>query len=87
MRSNKSLTISDLNYISCAAKTIAKLEKSGVSEAQIKRQLYLLGTYVFRQYHKAGLPADLNHPLLSAPIKVWSKEDGKYVPEKELVAA
>jgi hypothetical protein len=84
---NKSLTTKDLEYILCSCRSIAKLEKHGVNEAQIKRQLYLLGVYAFRQFHKAGLPADLNHPLLSAPVKVWNKEVGKYVPETELVAA
>ena len=84
---NKSLTTKDLEYILCSCRSIAKLEKSGVNEQQLKRQLYLLGVYAYRQFHKAGLPVDLNHPLLSAPIKVWSKKDGKFVPERELVAA
>ena len=84
---NKSLTTKDLEYILCSCRSIAKLEKHGVNEAQIKRQLYLLGVYAYRQFHKAGLPVDLNHPLLSAPVKVWNKEVGKYVPETELVAA
>ena len=84
---NKSLTTKDLEYILCSCRSIAKLEKHGVSEQQLKRQLYLLGVYAYRQFHKAGLPADLNHPLLSAPKKVWDKTSHSFVDERELVVA
>ena len=84
---NKSLTTKDLEYILCSCRSIAKLEKHGVNEAQIKRQLYLLGVYAYRQYNNVGLPADLNHPLLSAPKKVWDKTSHSFVDERELVAA
>ena len=83
---NKSLTTKDLEYILCSCRSIFRLEKSGVNEQQIKRQLYLLGVYAYRQFHKEGLPADLNHPLLSAPKKVWNKASQSFVDERELAA-
>jgi hypothetical protein len=83
---NKSLTTKDLEYILCSCRSIARLEKHDVNEQQIKQMLYQLGVYAYRQYHKVGLPADLKHPLLSAPKKVWDKTSHSFVDERELVA-
>ena len=91
MNSKFGLTQKDFQYLNCSAKSIAKLEAYGVDEKQIKRMLYELGVFVYRQANKAGLPQSLNHPLLSAPKRVWSNEEMRFVPEqeaaKELVSA
>jgi hypothetical protein len=91
MNTKFGLTQKDFNYLNCSAKSIAKLESYGVEELQIKRMLYELGVFVYRQANKAGLPTSMKHPLLSAPKKVWDNNEQKFVSEvnteKELVTA
>tara|TARA_R100000458_G_C8072942_1_gene110931 strand:+ start:91 stop:390 length:300 start_codon:yes stop_codon:yes gene_type:complete len=65
MQSNHGLTVKDHNYINNYCKSIAKCEKHGVREKDLRQQIYMLGLYTFRQYHHAGLPADIKHPGLS----------------------
>lgn len=82
-----SLTDKDLKWLSCSARTIAKLDNNGLQEKELRRMLYQLGVYFYRQYHGVGLPADFTHPSLMAAKKVWDKSVQRYVDERELVAA
>ena len=65
MHSTKGLTLKDQNYINSYCKSIAKCERHGVKEKELRQQIYMLGLYTFRQYHHAGLPADIKHPGLN----------------------
>ena len=49
----KGLTLKDHNFINSSCRSIAKCEEIGVKEKELRRQLYVLGVYTFRQYHKA----------------------------------
>ena len=64
MASNTGLTLKDYNWINSKCRSIAKLEKHGVKEKFIRNELYVLGVFAFRQFHKAGMPADMLHPSL-----------------------
>ena len=82
----KGITETNLKFIKCQCRTIAKLEEN-IPEQELKQALYKLGCYIYREYHDAGLPVSLKHPGLKAEKKVWSKEDMKYVPESQLLIA
>jgi hypothetical protein len=79
------LTDKDLKWLTCSAKTIAKLDGNGIQEKELRRMIYQLGVYFYRNYHGVGLPADMTHPSLLAPKKVWCKSSHRYVDERELV--
>ena len=82
---NNNLNDKDLRWLTCSCRTIAKLDKNGLEDKQLRRMIYQLGVYLYRQYQGAGLPADMNSPSLMAPKKVWDKDSLKYVDERELV--
>ena len=65
MASNKGLTLKDYNWINSKSRSIAKLEAHGVADKFIRNELYVLGVFAFRQFHKAGMPADMLHPSLN----------------------
>ena len=66
------------------SRSVSQLEKIGVSEAEIKLMLYRIGVFAYRQYHSAGIPVSTDHPLLSAPKKVWDKCSLSFVDERVL---
>ena len=69
MQSNKGLTVKDHKYIDNYCKSIAKCERHGTREKELRQQIYMLGLYTFRQFHHAGLPADITHPGLNQQPK------------------
>ena len=68
----KGLALKDHNFINSSCRSIAKCEEIGVKENELRRQLYILGLYTFRQYHKASLPSDIRHPRLNDTVLVAS---------------
>ncbi len=66
----KGLTLKDHNFINSSCRSIAKCQEIGVKEKELKRQLYVLGVYTFRQYHKAGIPNDIQHPRLEDRVLI-----------------
>ena len=81
----KGITQTNLKFVTCQCNAIGKLD-GNIPEQELKKALYKLGCYIYREYHGAGVPASLNHPGLSAEKKVWSKADMKYIPESQLQA-
>lgn len=79
-------TLKDEEFIRSSIRNIAKLEGK-VSEKDLRWMIYELGVYSFRQFHKAGIAANIQSPGLSAPKKVYDKESGRYVDERELAVA
>ena len=67
MTQTKGLTLKDFNYINSTFKSIAKCEKYCVKTQDLRQQIYMLGLFTFRQFHKAGLPIDFSRPELSQP--------------------
>ena len=67
MTQAKGLTLKDFNYINSTCKSIAKCEKYVVKTKDLRQQIYMLGLFTFRQFHKAGLPIDFSRPELSQP--------------------
>ena len=65
MHRPKGLTLKDQNWINNKCRSIARLEGHGVKEKFLRNELYMLGVYAFRQFHKAGMPDDFLHPSLS----------------------
>ena len=65
MHSNKGLTLKDQNWINTKCRSIARLEGHGVKEKFLRNEIYMLGVYAFRQFHKAGMPEDFLHPALN----------------------
>ena len=66
----KGLTLKDQNFINSSCRSIAKCESHGVKEQELRRQIYILGLYTFRSFHKAGLPSDIRHPQLEDKVLV-----------------
>ena len=58
MQQTKGLTLRDYNHINSTCRAIAKCERYGVKEKELRQQVYMLGLFTFRQFHKAGLPID-----------------------------
>ena len=65
MHTYNGLTPKDQSWINTKCRSIAKLERHGVKERFLRHELYMLGVYAFRQFHRAGLPKDPMHPGLS----------------------
>ena len=70
---NKGLTLKDQNLINTKCRVIAKLERHGVREEYLRRELYMLGLFAFRQFHKAGMPEDVMHPGLNYKLLIQEK--------------
>ena len=60
----KGLTLKDQNFINASCRSIAKCENHGVTNKELRQQVYMLGLFTFRQFHKAGLPTDFRYPGL-----------------------
>lgn len=73
----------DLEIIEGYLNEIAKLENH-LSDREVKHYLFRTAVFAYRQFHKAGIPADPKFPLLKHPKKVWSKEQRQWVDEREL---
>ena len=84
MNTTKQLTIKDIQNIHSMSRSVSQLEKIGVSEAEIKQMLYRIGVFAYRQYHSAGIPVSTEHPLLSAPKKVWDKCSLSFIDERNV---
>ena len=70
---NKGLTLKEQNWINTKCRGIAKLERHGVREDNLRRELYMLGLFAFRQFHKAGMPEDVMHPGLNYKLLTQEK--------------
>ena len=84
MRVTKQLTIKDIQNIHSMSRSVSKLDKIAVSESEIKQMLYRIGVYAYRQYHSAGIPVSSEHPLLSAPKKVWDESSLSFIDERKI---
>ena len=66
----RGLTLKDQNFINSTCRSIAKCENYGVQDNELRQQIYMLGLYTFRQFHKAGKPIDFRHPGLKQRLLV-----------------
>ena len=64
MRTKTGLTSKDQNFINSTCRSIAKFDKHGISEIALRQQIYMLGLYNYRQFHKVGLPEDIKNPRI-----------------------
>ena len=69
MNQTKGLTLKDFNHINSTCRSIAKCDKYGIKSKELRQQIYFLGLYTFRQFHKAGLPLDYMEPSLNQPSR------------------
>ena len=67
MKQAKGFTLKDYTHINSTCRAIAKCERLGVGTKDLRQQIYMLGLFTFRQFHKAGLPIDFSRPELSQP--------------------
>ena len=70
---NKGLTLKDQNWINSKCRSIAKLENHGVQEKFLLNEVYMLGLFAFRQFHKAGMPEDCMHPGLNYKLRTHER--------------
>ena len=82
MPKSKGFTQEDQRFISSQCNSIARLEKNGIKDSELRQLIYMLGVYSFRQYHKVGLPADHKFPGLQCPAKKWSPVLHKHIDER-----
>ena len=64
MQQSKGLTLRDYNHINSTCRAIAKCDKYGVEVQELRQQVYMLGLFTFRQFHKAGFPTNYKNPSL-----------------------
>ena len=62
---NKGLTLKDQKWINSKCRSIAKLENHCVQDKFLRNEVYMLGLFAFRQFHKAEMPEDCMHPGLN----------------------
>ena len=86
MRKPTGFTLKNEEFLRSKMRNIKKLEES-VSEKELRFMIYQLGCYAYREFFKAGIPADIKSPATTAPKMVWCKEAGKYVDERQLAVA
>lgn len=65
----KGLTSKDMYYLTTLCKALERLEENGYEEEKLKSQLYRMGVYFYRQYHRAGVPQSFASPGVKAPKK------------------
>ena len=70
---NKGLTLKDQSWINSKYRSIAKLENYGIQEKFLRNEVYMLGLFAFRQFHKAGMPDDVMHPGLNYKLLTQEK--------------
>ena len=58
-------TQKDHAFISSRCRSIGRLDEFGVEDKQLRQQLYMLGVFAYRKFHKAGLPTDVWSPRLN----------------------
>ena len=64
MKQAKGLTLSDQNFMNSTCRSIFKFEKHGVNDSELRQQIYMLGLYNYRQFHKVGIPKDIRNPRI-----------------------
>ena len=64
MNISKGLTIKDQNFINSTCHSIFKFEKHGVNDSELRHQIYMLGLYNYRQFHKVGISKDFKNPRI-----------------------
>ena len=64
MKQEKGLTLSDQNFINSTCHSIFKFEQHGVNDSELRHQIYMLGLYNCRQFHKVGTPKDMRNPII-----------------------
>ena len=64
MRTKTGLTTKDQKFINSTCRSIAKFDQHGVSELALRQQIYMLGLYNYRQFHKVGIPKDIRNPRI-----------------------
>ena len=78
------ITETKLKQIKCQARTIGKLDKNGLDKKQLQDMIYRLGCFVYREYHDAGLPANMAKPSLNAEKRIWDKTAKRFVSESKV---
>jgi len=58
MRTKTGLTTKDQKFINSTCRSIAKFDQHGVSELALRQQIYMLGLYNYRKFHKVDIPKD-----------------------------
>ena len=69
----KGLTLKDQNWINSKCRRFAKFERHGDREDYLRRELYMLGLFAFRQFHRAGMSDDVMHPGLNYKLLTQKK--------------
>ena len=64
MKQAEGLTLGDQNFINSTCRSIFKFEKHGVNDSELRQQIYMLGLYNYRQFHKVGTPKDIRNPRI-----------------------
>ena len=77
------LTKRDKKIIERYLKEIAKAEDH-MTDKEVKHLIYRTGVFIYRQFHKAGIPVDPKKPLLKHPKLAWSKEQRQWIDERKL---
>ena len=68
MKQTKGLTLKDQNFINSTCRSIFKFEKHGVNDSELRQQIYMLGLFNYRQFHKVGVPKDFKNPRILKDI-------------------
>lgn len=61
-------------------------EERGGSEKGLKWLMYSIGVQAYRSYYDVGPAADIHHPGLQQPRKIYDPSSRSFVDERHLIA-
>ena len=64
MKQAKGLILSYPNFINSTHRSIFKLEKLLLNDSELSQQIYMLGLYNYRKFHKIDIPKDSRNPRI-----------------------
>ena len=76
-----------LKNLERSIKLAFKHEERGGSEKGLKWILYTIGVQAFRNYYEVGPAADVRHPGLQQPRKIFDPCSRSFIDERQLIAS
>lgn len=76
-----------LNNLERLIELAYKHEERGGSEKGLKWILYTIGVQAFRNYYEVGPAADVRHPGLQQPRKIFDPNSRAFVDERQMIAS
>jgi hypothetical protein len=73
MRKKSALTQTDIKHLQRLSRNLHTLDKSGLSDREIRQRCYFMGVFVYRQMFGLDVPEDMLYPGINSPVKSRDK--------------